>query len=248
MKQQMKITRTETGNALLELVLFIPVLLLMLTAGLEVALAYAERSAITNALRAGLNGPRSSWGTERQAEAGSTGFDDGMSQSFDGRPGIELLNRAAGSIEYDLLRTRGRNLSPGSDPYLIRTALVESTFDPETGRLLNCRIVDAVERGQAGFRPPESDIGAPYIDAEDYINGACSADVNIAPVVPAKAFVVPLDGAAVQILHHGRIFQIYGEVNAVVRGLNRQLARTILNRSFTVREQAMVLLRPPGGR
>ena len=241
MKVRFLTTKSESGNALLELLLFIPIMLLMLLAGLEVALAYAERSAIISALRAGLNSPR---GGLVYGRLDSSPADlEIPEQQIDSQMSRAILERAAESIEDDLLRIRGRERHPGSDPYLIRAAFVETTFDRETGKLRDCRIIDSVERGDHGFRPTESDIGSPYIEAEDYISGVCR-DSSL--IVPPSGFVVPLDGSVVRKIHQPRLFQIYGEISAAVRGLNRRLVFTFLNRKFDVREQALYPLRLPG--
>lgn len=227
------------GNALLELVLFVPLLMLILLAGLDAGLAYAEKTAISSALRAGINGQRN---LDLPAPA-RPGFDYLLSPDAE----RTVLEQVAESIETDLLRVRGRGSDPAADPYRVRASLVQIEFDSETGRVVDCRVVGTAERGDSAFEPGEQELGARYVDAGEYISQACAAGSEASDLAPPPAVRLPLDGSNGSIDRQSRAYQIYGEINAAVRGLNRNLTRSLLNRGFSVREQALVVLRLSGG-
>lgn len=232
--------KAQDGNAILELTLFIPLLLIILISGLEASLAASERSAISTAVRSGLNEQRAvRVSVSQMEEHESNGLDFRLKESAS----EELLERTATAIERELLKVRGRAGAANNPSYRIQASLVEMDLDRASGNS-RCRISTSVQRGNGSFHPLSRDIGSEYIDAEEYIGAVCNS-ARFAAAAPSA--YISLIGEGEKLRHQSRSYRIYAEVDASILGVNRTLSAYLLGRNYVVREQGMTVLRLAGG-
>jgi TadE-like protein len=238
----------ETGNAMMEMLLFSPIAFLFLFGVVDGGFAYLERSAIADAIKSGLNSEQISWDGENylNSDSQTLNIEDDHSLSLNTESTQRIIHNIGEQIRKNIETRSALSNLITEKLFLIKVTPVLLSIDPETGSLTNYEVLSTSYQHPtpATFNIQSSVPSFNYIDAQTYLKEMLPENSE------ASSYAIPI-GRAYEVTNSfnptsrylDQAVVAYVEVTALTRGIGRDHVKSIIGRFYALEEQYLLPIR-----
>ncbi len=211
-----QVAKLEKGNAILEMLLFVPLALFFLFIAIDAGLSLTQRAGIQDAFRSGVNA------------LPLFAKEHGVSVETTTKVAEEIFNNLNNQF----------SLYPNSNNYYVNTTLYEAEIDTSTGAFIGYNVVSNIELGGIS----ESNTLKSFADKNDFISERLVSTSSLSKYAEPAAFINYSNSNAQQVYRENS-YVLYAEVRAIPVGVNSSYLTSVLGGLYSIQVQELELVR-----
>jgi len=236
----MKILNTR-GNMMLEMVLFTPLAMLFLFVVIDGGLAYREKAAVFDAVRAGIN----TVGLYDR-EGAIFELDSNFDLQFNPAQTQNILSNVAAEISSNINQVKGREGDAPADDFKVSVSALTLDIDPSSGEMTGWQEASSFSIPEGPGNPylPTNSGEYDIIPRAEYLNEFLSSGGE-----GVSRYAIPLSQAYDSGSGEGELEYlpqsalIFVEAEALTNGVNHSYVKSVVGKYFAVLDRQVLLMR-----
>lgn len=242
LRRHLEISWGESGNASLEMLLFLPLALLFIFISTDTGLSFLERATIEDLVRSTINEER-----VIQSEEAVIVLNRDNELEPRGDALRDLLSALADELSARLTEAKGGLRDEFADDFGLEVGAVAVNIDPETGALgqsPSYQLVDRVLLPELGVENPEANSPeGNYVSRDQFIQAQLGKQTPNRFAIPQNLVYSTTTSETPVLRYFEQTYALYAEVRTRANGINRDYVKSVLGNFSSVQVQLLSPLR-----